>query len=301
VNVSGRNIRLGEIHIQPTPEGRSTRRRPVVRHVRIYAGLAPLLLLALFPPLWMVITALKNERDLYGMHFPLWFHLAPTLKHFHLLFTQTWFGTWVLNTALVSGWVVMVTVVTAVPAAYALARLRLPGSENTGIALFMTYLAPPIMLFIPLTPIVAGLGLMDSWWALAVLYPTFTIPFGTWLMLGFLRAVPMELEEAAWIDGCGFFGGLVRIVLPLSLPGIMTTAMFAFTLSMQEYLYALVFSSPVDQKVITVGLPSMLIRFDIYFWGALMAGALLVGVPVAIVYNFVLDRFIQGLTGTWRQ
>lgn len=282
-------------------KGRVTLRRPVVRYLLIYAGLTPLLLLALFPVLWMVVTAFKHERDLYQMHFPLWFHLAPTLKHFHLLFTQTWFGTWVVNTALVSGWVVAITVVTAVPAAYALARLRLPGSEHTGNALFMTYLAPPILLFIPLTPVIAGLGLMDSWWALAVLYPTFTIPFGTWLMLGFFRAVPMELEEAAWIDGCGLVGGLVRIVLPLSLPGVMTTAMFAFTLSMQEYLYALVFSSPVDQKVITVGLPSMLIRFDIFFWGALMAAALLVGVPVAIVYNFVLDRFIQGLTSTDRQ
>ncbi len=278
-----------------------TLRRPVVRHLLIYAALTPLLLLALFPVLWMVITAFKHERDLYQMQFPLWFHLPPTLKHFHLLFTQTWFGTWVVNTALVSGWVVVITVLTAVPAAYALARLRLPGAEHAGNALFMTYLAPPIILFIPLTPVIAGLGLMDSWWALAVLYPTFTIPFGTWLMLGFFRAVPMELEEAAWIDGCGFVGGLVRIVLPLSLPGVMTTAMFAFTLSMQEYLYALVFSSPVDQKVITVGLPSVLIRFDVFFWGALMAGGLLVGVPVAIVYNFVLDRFIQGLTGTSRQ
>lgn len=247
-------------------------RRRVVRHIGIYAGLTPFLLIALFPILWMAITAFKNERDLYGMQSPLWFHLPPTLKHFHLLFTQTWFGTWAMNTAVVSVLVVAVTLVMAVPAAYALSRLRLPGAGSAGIALFMTYLVPPIVLFLPLAPVVMRLGLMDSWWALVVLYPTFTIPFCTWLMMGFFRGVPREIEEAAWIDGCGMAGGLLRVVLPLSLPGMATTALFAFTLSMQDYLYAVVFSSPVDQKVITVGLPTMLIRGDIFFWGALMAG-----------------------------
>ena len=270
----------------------------MVRHLLIYAGLAPFLLFALFPVLWMMITAFKDEQDLYRMQFPLWFHRPPTLKHFHLLFAQTWFGDWVVNTAAVSLWVVGITLAVAVPAAYALARLRLPGAEGAGIAIFMTYLVPPIILFLPLAPLVVRLGLMDSWWALVVLYPTFTIPFCTWLMMGFFRAVPLEIEEAAWIDGCGVMGGLVRVVLPLSLPGIATTAIFAFTLSMQEYLYAVVFSSPVDQKVVTVGLPTMLIRGDIFFWGALMAGGLLVGVPAAIAFNLVLDRFIQGLTGS---
>jgi multiple sugar transport system permease protein len=142
---------------------------------------------------------------------------------------------------------------------------------------------------------------MDSWWALVVLYPTFTIPFCTWLMMGFFRGVPREIEEAAWIDGCGVAGGLLRVVLPLSLPGIVTTAIFAFALSMQEYLYAVVFSSPVDQKIITVGLPTMLVRGDIFFWGALMAGGLLVAVPTAIAFHVVLDRFVQGLTGVGDQ
>jgi multiple sugar transport system permease protein len=253
--------------------------------------------IALFPVLWMVITAFKHERDLYLMQFPLWFHMPPTLKHFRLLFTQTWFGTWVVNTTAVSVWVVGITLVTAVPAAYALARLRLRGADGTAIAIFLTYLVPPIILFIPLAPVVAKLGLFDSWWALVVLYPTITIPFCTWLMTGFFRAIPRQIEEAAWVDGCGMVGGLVRVVLPLSLPGIATTAIFAFTLSMQEYLYAVVFASPMDQKVVTVGLPTMLIRGDIYFWGSLMAGALLVGLPAALAFNLVLDRFIQGLTG----
>lgn len=273
----------------------------MVRHVLIYAGLAPLLLFALFPVLWMVITAFKHEQDLYRMQVPLWFHLPPTLKHLHLLFTQTWFATWVVNTAAVSVSVVAITLATAVPAAYALARLRLPAAHGAAIAIFMTYLVPPIVLFLPLAPVVAKLGLMDSWWALVLLYPTLTIPFCTWLMTGFLRAVPREVEEAAWLDGCGIMSGLARVVLPLSLPGIATTAIFAFTLSMQDYLYAVVFSSPVDQQVITAGLPTMLIRGDIFFWGALMAGALLVGVPAAIAFNVVLDRFVHGLTGAGDQ
>jgi multiple sugar transport system permease protein len=249
----------------------------------------------------MTITAFKHEQDLYMMRFPLWFHQPPTLKHFRLLFTQTWFGTWVVNTALVSALVVAITLAAAVPAAYALARLRLRAAEGTGIAIFMTYLVPPIIVFIPLAPVISKLGLFDSWWALVVLYPTVTIPFATWLMLGFFRSLPRQIEEAAWLDGCTATGAFVRIVLPLSLPGIATTAIFAFTLSMQEYLYAVVFAAPVDQKVVTVGLPTMLIRGDIYFWGALMAGALLVGAPAALAFNLVLDRFIQGLTGVGDQ
>ena len=267
----------------------------------MYGGLAPFLLIALFPVVWMIITAFKDERDLYQMgRVPFFFYEPPSLKHFHLLFTQTWFGSWVTNTASVSVLVVAITLVTSVPAAYALARFRLPGSGNTAIAIFMTYLVPPIILFLPLAPVVGRLGLFDSWWALVLIYPTFTIPMATWLMLGFFRTVPAEVEEAAWVDGCGILGGLMRIVLPLSLPGIVTTGIFAFTLSIQEYLYAAVFSAPMDQKVVTVGLPTMLIRGDVYFWGSLMAGGLLVGVPVALLFTLVLDRFIEGLTGTNR-
>ena len=276
----------------------ATARRRRARVVLVYAGLAPFLVIVLFPLVWMVITALKHEQDLYRMRFPMWFHLPPTLKHFSLLFTQTWFGTWAGNTAIVAAAVMVITVAAAVPAAYALARLRLPGAGGLGIALFATYLVPPVILFLPLSRLMAALGLMDSWWALVVVYPTFTIPFGTWLMMGFFRAVPTELEEAAWIDGCSVPGGLLRVVLPLSVPGTATTAGFAFILSMQEYLYAVVLASPVEQKVVTVGLPTMLVRFDVFFWGALMAGALLVGIPTAIVFTMVLDRFVRGITAT---
>jgi len=274
-----------------------TSHRRTLRQIGIYAGLTPFLLIALFPVVWMIITAFKHEQDLYAMQFPLWFHQPPTLKHFRLLFTQTWFGTWVINTACVSLLTVAITLAASVPAAYALTRLRLPGAHGAGTAIFMTYLVPPIFLFIPLAPIVGKLGVFDSWWSLVLLYPTLTIPFCTWLMQGFFRGLPRQIEEAAWVDGCSVTGGIMRIVLPLSLPGIATVAIFAFTLSMQEYLYAVVFASPTDQKVVTVGLPTMLIRGDIYFWGSLMAGSLLVGLPAALAFNFVLDRFIQGLTG----
>jgi len=275
-----------------------TRPPRAVRAALVYAGLAPFLFIALFPILWMVITAFKHERDLYSMRFPLWFHEAPTLKHFALLFHQTWFGTWVVNSGLLSLCVVAITLLASVPAAYALARGRVRGGDNLGIALFMTYLVPSIILFVPLVALVGRLGLMDSWWALVLVYPTFTIPFCTWLMSGFFKSVPIEVEEAAWIDGCGILGGIRHVVLPLSASGIATTAVFTFTLAMQEYLYAVVLVSPVEEKVFTVGLPTMLIRGDIYFWGSLMAGALLVGIPAALLFNLVLDRFIKGLTGT---
>jgi multiple sugar transport system permease protein len=257
--------------------------------------------IALFPVLWMVITAFKHERELYQMNFPLWFHLSPTLKHFHLLFTQTWFGTWALNTVTVAVAVVLITLVTAVPAAYALARLRLPAAHGVGTTLFLSYLVPPIVLFVPLAPVVAALGLMDTRWALVLVYPTITIPFCTWLMLGFFRAMPRELEEAAWIDGCSMRAALMRVVLPSSASGLATVAILTFTLSMQDYLYALAFASPVEEKLITVGLPSMLVRYDVFFWGALMAGGLLIGIPAALLFALVLDRFIHGLTGAGEQ
>jgi multiple sugar transport system permease protein len=166
-----------------------------------------------------------------------------------------------------------------------------------GIAVFMTYLVPAIILFLPLSRVVAMLGLQDSWWALVVVYPTFTIPFCTWLLMGFFKTVPMEMEEAARVDGCGHLGALVRVVLPVSIPGILTAVIFAFTLSMQDFLYGLAFVSAGDQMPVPVGVPTQLIRGDVYFWGSLMAAALMVGLPVALLYSFFLDRFIQGITG----
>jgi multiple sugar transport system permease protein len=274
------------------------RRKEIRRHLWIYAGVTPFVVIAVFPIYWMLITAFKQNPDLYQMeNFPFWFNLAPTLQHFKILFYQTNYGAWILNTFTISGWVALITLVTAVPAGYALARLRLPGAENTGIAIFMTYLVPPIILFLPLSRVDAELGLQDSWWALVLVYPTFTVPFCTWLMMGFFKTVPMEIEEAARVDGCGQAGAFLRVILPISLPGVLTSVIFAFTLSMQDFLYGLAFVSPGDQKPVPVGVPTELIRGDIYYWGSIMAAALLVGLPVAVLYNFFLDRFIQGITG----
>jgi multiple sugar transport system permease protein len=258
----------------------------------------PFLLIAVFPIFWMAVTAFKQEPDLYRMgNIPFWFNLPPTLKNFHTLFYQTNYGYWIVNTLTISAWVAVITLLTAVPAGYALARLKLPGAENIGIAIFMTYLVPGIILFLPLSRVVASLGLQDSWWSLVVVYPTFTIPFCTWLMMGFFKTVPMEMEEAARVDGCGQVSALVRVVLPVSLPGVLTSVIFAFTLSMQDFLYGLAFVAPGDQKPVPVGVPTELIRGDVFFWGSIMAAALLVGLPVAILYNFFLDKFIQGITG----
>jgi multiple sugar transport system permease protein len=276
----------------------TNRQKEIRRHVWIYGALTPYIVIAVFPIYWMAITAFKQDPDLYRMdQFPLWFHLPPTLKHFSYLFYSTNYGAWIVNTMVIAVWVAVITLLIAVPAGYALARLRIPGSENLGIAVFMTYLVPGIILFIPLARVVAMLGLQDSWWALVLVYPTITIPFCTWLLMGFFKTVPMEMEEAARVDGCGYLSALLRVVLPVSVPGILTAVIFAFTLSMQDFLYGLAFVAPGDQKPVTVGVPTELIRGDVYYWGSLMAAALMVGLPVAILYNFFLDRFIQGITG----
>ena len=277
---------------------RSHKSKEVRRHTLIYLGLTPFLVLAVFPILWMAITAIKQDADLYLVDaVPFWFRQAPTWKNFDFLFHNTSYGDWIVNTMVISFWVSVITLLTAVPAGYALARLRLPFAENLGIGIFMTYLVPAIILFIPLARVVSTLDLQDSWWSLVVVYPTFTIPFCTWLLMGFFKTVPFEIEEAAMVDGCGQLGALLRVVLPVSWPGVITATIFSFTLSMQDFLYSLAFVSISDQKPVPLGVATELIRGDIYFWGSLMAGALLVGVPVAIVYNLFLDKFITGITG----
>ena len=280
------------------PVARRTRRE-LWRHLLIYAGLAPFVVVAVFPVFWMTITAFKSDADLYRMdQIPIWFHSGPTLDHFRLLFRHSYFLAWFVNSALLAVCLVVITLVTAVPAAYALARLRLPGAGNLGIAMFMTYLVPPIILFLPLARVVGALGLFDSWWSLVVVYPTFTIPFCTWILMGFFKTLPREIEEAAWVDGCGLVSSIVRVVLPLTGHGVAIVTIFTFTLAMQEFLYGVVYVAPRDQMTVTVGLATVLIRGDIYYWGALMAAALLVGLPSAILYILFLDHFIRGLTAT---
>jgi multiple sugar transport system permease protein len=279
------------------PAARRGQTQAIRRHVLTYAGLVPFILIAVFPVYWMAITAFKTDADLVNPTvFPFWFHQSPTWQHFTYLFQHTYYGAWLYNTALIAAWVSAITLLTAVPAGYALARLGLPGAENLGIGIFMGYLIPPILLFLPLSRIMALTGLIDTKWALVLVYPTFTIPYCTWLMSGFFKTIPPEIEEAALVDGCGRWGALVRTVLPVSWAGMLTAVIFAVTLSMQDFLYALSFVSVSDQKPAPLGVVTDLIRGDVYFWGSLMAGALLVGVPVAILYSFFLDRFIAGIT-----
>lgn len=287
--------------VRPGPDfatgERRARARLVRRHVLTYAGLVPFVLIAIFPVFWMAVTAFKTDADLVNPRvFPFWFHQPATVSHFTFLFQHTYYGDWITNTLLISVFVSLITLLVAVPAGYALARLALPGAENMGIGIFLGYLIPPTLLFIPLSRVVALAHVIDTKWALVLVYPTFTIPYCTWLLSGFFKTVPREIEEAAQVDGCGRLGALIRTILPVSLAGILTAVIFAFTLSMQDFIYSLVFVSVSDQKPVPLGVATDLIRGDVYYWGSLMAGALLVGVPVAILYSFFMDQFIAGIT-----
>jgi multiple sugar transport system permease protein len=269
-----------------------------VREGSFYAAVAFFVVLAAFPFYWMLITAFKTNSDLYDLsNIPFWFSQAPTVEHFRYLFEQTLFARWLLNSLMIGVCVVAITLVTALPAGYTLARLAGRSAETLGIGIFLTYLVPPTLLFLPLSRIITMIGLQNSMWSLVVVYPTFTIPFCIWLMMGFFRAVPREIEEAAIVDGCSLFGAFVKMVLPLSLPAILTIVIFTFTLTLQEFVYALTFISASAQKPITLGVATDLVRGDIYYWGELMAGALIASIPVAIAYNLFLDRFIAGITG----
>jgi len=272
--------------------------RVIAREGSFYAAVAFFVVLAAFPFYWMLITAFKTNSDLYNIdNIPFWFNEAPTLEHFRYLFEQTLFGRWLLNSLIIGVCVVGITLVTAIPAGYTLARLAGRKAEALGIGIFLTYLVPPTLLFLPLSRIITLIGLQNSMWSLVVVYPTFTIPFCTWLLMGFFKTVPREIEEAAIVDGCSLFGSFVKMVLPLSLPAILTVVIFTFTLTLQEFVYALTFISASSQKPITLGVATDLIRGDIYYWGELMAGALIASIPVAIAYNLFLDRFIAGITG----
>ena len=275
--------------------------RPLATAVRegtFYSAVLFFVVLAAFPFYWMLITAFKTNSDLYDLaNIPLWFNDPPTLDHIRYLFEQTLFARWLLNSFIIGVCVVAITLATSLPAAYALARMTGRNGEALGIDIFLTYLVPPTLLFLPLSRVITLLGVQDSMWSLVLVYPTFTIPFCTWLLMGFFKAVPREIEEAAIVDGCSILGAFVKMVLPVSFPAILTAVIFTFTLTLQEFVYALTFISSAAQKTITLGVTTDLVRGDIYFWGELMAGALIAGIPVAVAYNLFLDRFIAGITG----
>lgn len=254
-------------------------------------------LFAALPFAWMVLTIFKQNGDLYvAKNNPFLFNKPATLDNVKLLIQDTDFLTYVRNSFIVGVLVVIITLAAALPAAYSLTRLAGPWGESLGIGIFLVYLVPPTLLFIPMTRIVSDLHLQNSIGSLVLVYPTFTIPFCTWLLMGFFKSIPWDVEEQAMIDGYSRLGAIVRTVIPLSVPGILTVVVFAFTLTLHEFVYSLAFVTSSSGKTISTGVTTELIRGDVYFWQSLMAAAAIVAFPVALLYNIFLDRFIAGLT-----
>ena len=274
-----------------------------------YAVVAPFAIFLAFPFYFALVTMFKTNVDLANVenspyvyndaegdfHWDFWNY--ATTEHVTFLFTDTNYPTWILNTALVALTVVAITLVFALPAGYALARLAGGWGQSAGVAIFLVYLVPPTLLFLPLSRLIATLDLQDSLWALILVYPSFTIPFATWLLMGFFKTIPQELEEAALVDGCSRLSALVRIVFPISLPGILTVVIFAFSLCVNEFIYAFTMISSSEQRTISAGIPNDLIRGDVFFWQSLLAATVIPAIPLALLYNAFLDRFIKGFTG----
>jgi multiple sugar transport system permease protein len=270
--------------------------------INFYLPMVVFILFTLFPFYWMAVTALRPDEELYrtwkqSNATPFW-TLKPTLEHFIELLKSTAFPQWLWNTMLIAVVSTIISLICGMFAGYALARLKFKGSEFLGTAIFITYLVPQTLLFIPLADIIRDMQLGNTPWALMLTYPTILIPFCTWLLMGYFKTIPKELEECARIDGATRFGAMVRIIFPVAVPGILSAGIFAFTLSWNEFIYALVFLSSAEQKTVPVGVVSELIRGDIFFWGQLMAGALLGSVPVALVYSFFVEYYVAGLTGS---
>jgi multiple sugar transport system permease protein len=271
--------------------------RKVAGKLLHWSILVVITVLLAFPFYWMVITTFKQNSDLYDLNSnPFIFNAKPTLDHLKFLFDQTMYVRWLENTALVGVIVVAITLLLSIPAAYALARLTGRWGQRLGVLIFLTYLIPPTLLFIPLSRVIAILGLQDTIWSLVVVYPSFTVPFSIWLLMGFFKSIPRELEDAAMVDGLTRFGAFVRMVVPISVSGILTVVIFTFTLVTQEFVYALTFISPEKNQMVGVGIPIFLIRGDVYYWGSLMAACLIASLPIAFLYNLFLDRFIAGFT-----
>ena len=271
------------------------------RWVTVYAPLGIFVFVLLFPFYWMVITSVKPNNELLSRDGNPFGVIKPTLEHFHKLVFKTAYPEWLWNTVFISVISTVVSLACAVLAAYAIERLRFKGSRQMGLGIFLAYLVPPSILFIPLATIVFKLGLFDTRWALILTYPTFLIPFCTWLLMGYFRSIPFELEECALIDGATRFEILWKIILPLSVPGLISAGIFAFTLSWNEFIYALTFISSSEVKTVPVGVITELVEGDVYHWGSLMAGALLGSIPVAVLYSFFVDHYVSGMTGAVKE
>src|SRR3990170_5640843 len=264
-----------------------------------YLVVGPFAIVLAFPFYWMLQTSLKTELDLYNTeNVPFgWGNGSPTLDNYRFLFSETQYAQWLLNTVVVGLVVVLVTLLVSLPAGYALARLSGRWGQSMGVGLFLVYMVPPTLLFLPLSRVVAEVGLQDRLASLILVYQGFTIPFATWLLMGFFKSIPRELEEAALVDGASRLRALYRIVFPISLPGILTVVIFTFSLCANEFIYAIAFITNSDSKVVSTGIYTELIRGDVFFWGALMAATLIPSIPLALLYNTFLDRFIAGFTG----
>ena len=267
------------------------------RAFTVYGLIALFLGALLFPFYWMLITSLKPNQELYDVKANPLFVTAPSFVHYTYLFAKTLFARWSINTLVVSIVSTLISLTAGTLAGYALARLRFRGAGPLGITIFISYLVPPTLLFIPLAEVVRTLGLLDSPLALILTYPTFLIPFCTWLMMSYFKTIPRDLEECARIDGASRLQAMVRVALPLAVPGILSAGIFAFTLSWNEFLYALVFLTSAQQKTIPVGVVADLVKGDVFYWGSLMAGALLGSIPVAVIYSFFVEHYVKALTG----
>jgi multiple sugar transport system permease protein len=276
---------------------RRAQRRYVASRVAVYVVAIVAALLAAFPFIVEGIITFKRDQDLYapGSN-PFRYNLDPTTEHLDFLFTSTGFLTFVGNTMLVGACVVAITLLLALPAAYSLARLPLRWSGVLGITIFLVYLIPPSLLFVSFSRLIANLGLQNSRWALVVLYPTITVPVAVWLLLGFFKSIPRDVEEQAMVDGYSRFAAFVKVAVPLAFPGIVAVIVFAFTLSAHEFLYASAFLSSSSEKTVSVGIPTELVLGDVFHWQELQAAALLVALPIALLFNLLLERFVSGFT-----
>lgn len=277
------------------------RERWVEKFIKFYLPLLVFLFVLLFPFYWMFITAFKSDAELYNLKLNPFLIHEPTLHNVIMLFKETLFNQWMVNTFFVSILATLLSLGASLLAAYSIQRLRFRTSGTIGISIFFSYLVPPTILFIPLATIIFELKLWDSLWSLVLVYPTFLIPFCTWLLMGYFKSIPKEMEECAMIDGASRFRVFWQIVVPLALPGILSAGIFAFTLSWNEFLYALTFISTNTQKTVPVGLITELVRGDVYHWGPLMTGALLASVPVALVYSFFVEHYVAGMTGALKE
>jgi multiple sugar transport system permease protein len=271
------------------------------RWVVAYIPIGLFVFVLLFPFYWMVITAFKPNSELLSRDGNPFWVVEPTLAHFKKLLFETAYPEWLLNTMIVAVVSTFLSLLASVFAAYAIERLRFRGSKQAGLAIFLAYLIPPSILFIPLAVVLQGLGLFNTRWALIFTYPTFLIPFCTWLLMGYFRSIPYELEECALIDGASRWEILVKIILPLAVPGLISAGIFAFTLSWNEFIYALTFVSDSEIKTVPVAVVTELVEGDVYHWGPLMAGALLGSLPVAVFYSFFVEYYVSGMTGAVKE